>query len=252
MKIKSHAKVNIFLKIVGLRENYHLLKSRFMKVANLYDEISFEKSKNQNFTIEGDFGCKTEQNTIYKVYQELKTIPKVEEFFKNYKVVVKKNIPEFAGLGGGSSNCASFLTLTNKVLNLNLTQQEMLDIGKKIGSDVSFFLYDVNSANVSGVGEVVEVFDEELLSIKTITPPIKCSTKEVYQTYRKEFLNFDIKLADKLMSLNSYEILENFQADELNDLLQPALSLYPNLNQYLTNKRFFSGSGSSLFWRENE
>jgi len=252
MKIKSHAKVNIFLKMVGIKDNYHLLKSRFMKVDNLYDEISFEKSKNEKFTIEGNFSCKLEQNTIYKVYHELKTIPKVEEFFKNYKVIVKKNIPEFAGLGGGSSNCASFLLLTNRVLNLALSQQEMLDIGKKIGSDVSFFLYDVNSANVSGVGEVVEIFDEELLNIKTLTPPIKCSTKEVYQTFRKEFLNFDLKLADKLITLNSEEILTNFKPQELNDLLPPALSLYPSISQYLTNKRFFSGSGSSVFWRENE
>ena len=248
MTIKSYAKVNIFLKITALRGTYHELNSRFMLVKNLYDTITFKpKQKSDEFILEGDFGCKTKDNTIYKVYEKLKTIPKVEDFFKNYKVVVEKNIPEFAGLGGGSSNCAAFLNLSDKVLNLNLSLEEKLQITNPIGSDIAFFIYQVNSANVSGVGEIVKRFDEDLLDIKTLTPPIKCSTKEVYQTYRKEFLNFDKNLAKNLMSLKSDEILKEFMPKELNDLLSPALFLYPELKNYLDGK-FFSGSGSSVFY----
>ncbi len=248
MTIKSYAKVNIFLKITALRGNFHELNSRFMLVKNLHDTITFvPKQKSDQFSLEGDFGCQTKDNTIYKVYERLKNIPKVEDFFKNYKVVVQKNIPEFAGLGGGSSNCASFLNLTNKVLNLNLSIEEKLQITNPIGSDIAFFIHQVNSANVSGVGEIVEVFEEDLLDIKTFTPHIKCSTKEVYQTYRKEFLNFDKNLADKLMGLKSDKILEEFNSHELNDLLPPALFLYPELSEYLDGK-FFSGSGSTVFW----
>lgn len=248
MTIKSYAKVNIFLKITALRGSYHELNSRFMLVKNLHDTITFKpKQKNDEFSLEGNFGCQTKDNTIYKVYEKLSSIPKVEDFFKNYKVVVEKNIPEFAGLGGGSSNCASFLNLTNKVLNLNLSLKEKLQITNPIGSDIAFFIHKVNSANVSGVGEIVEVFEEDLLELKTFTPPIKCSTGKVYQTYRKEFLNFDKNLADKLMSLKSDEILTKFKAKELNDLLPPALFLYPKLDDYLKGK-FFSGSGSTIFW----
>jgi len=248
MTITSYAKVNIFLKITALRGNFHELNSRFMLVKNLHDTITFvPKQKSDEFSLEGDFGCQTKDNTIYKVYEKLQTLPKVEDFFKNHKVVVDKNIPEFAGLGGGSSNCASFLNLTNKVLNLNLSIEEKLQITNPIGSDIAFFIHQVNSANVSGVGEIVEVFDEDLLDIKTFTPPIKCSTKEVYQTYRKEFLNFDKNLADKLMGLKSAKILKEFNSHDLNDLLPPALFLYPELSEYLDGK-FFSGSGSSVFW----
>ncbi len=249
MKTLSFAKVNIFLKIVGLRGNFHELNSRFMLVRNLYDEISFEpKKKSDKFIIDGNFGCKSKNNTIYKVYQKLSHNPKVKNFFKNYKVVVKKNIPEFAGLGGGSSNCASFLNLTNKVLNLNINLKTRVEIGKSIGSDVAFFIYEINSANVSGIGEIVKIFEEDLLDIQTLTPPIKCSTKDVYQKYRSDFLNFDKILADKLINLDSSYILKNFKSFELNDLLPPALSLYPDLKKYL-DKRFFSGSGSSVFNR---
>jgi len=122
MTKKAYAKVNIFLKIVGTSQNYHKIVSRFMLMKNLYDTISFEKKdkRDDEFILLGDFGCKKEQNTIYKAYMALKN-EKVETFFKEHKVVVKKNIPEFAGLGGGSSDAAAFLNLTNEVLNLNLS-----------------------------------------------------------------------------------------------------------------------------------
>ena len=72
---KSYAKVNIFLKIVGIRGNYHLLNSRFMRVKSFYDIIELKKG---SFNIIGDFGCELEKNTIYKAYLELTKIsPKI-------------------------------------------------------------------------------------------------------------------------------------------------------------------------------
>jgi len=251
MKKKAYAKVNIFLKIVGKKDGYHLLNSRFMLVKNLYDEIEFKpKEKGTEFVLEGKFGCKTEQNSIYKIYQELKRFKKVEEFFQTHKVVVQKNIPEFAGLGGGSSDSAAFLNLCNEVLGLNLSIDERVRIGKKVGSDVAFFIYEYDSANVSGFGEIVKRYDEEPLFIKTFTPPIKCSTPKVYQKFSSDFLKFETDFAKNLMETNSKEILQNYKKEQLNDLFEPALLLCPKLKEYIKPHHFFSGSGSSLFWIE--
>ena len=72
MTAHSPAKINAFLKITGKRENYHTLFSRFIKLPNLYDTISFvEKKESSDFDLEGNFNCKTQQNTIYKIYQAL-------------------------------------------------------------------------------------------------------------------------------------------------------------------------------------
>ena len=54
MKEKSYAKVNIFLKIAGKRENYHELVSRFVRVHNLYDTISFVKTSRKAVEIIGN------------------------------------------------------------------------------------------------------------------------------------------------------------------------------------------------------
>jgi len=250
MRKKSFAKVNIFLKIVGTRDNFHLLASRFVKVKSLYDTIFFEKKSlpSDEFVLEGKFGCETKKNTIYKIYKELEKFQEVKKFFKTYKVVVEKNIPEFAGLGGGSSNCATFLNLCDEVCSLNLPIEEKIKIGKSVGSDVAFFIYEYDSANVFGVGEIVEEFKEEVPDIKTFTPPIECSTPAVYKEFRENFLNFDKELADKLLKLNSKEILKNYKKEELNDLFLPALKLYPKLKDYIKENYFFSGSGSTLFW----
>ncbi len=251
MRIKSYAKVNIFLKIVGIRGNYHEIASRFMVVRDLFDTVSFEKSEN-GFDIEGNFSCPLEQNSVYKAYVLLsKESDKVADFFKSHKVVIDKKIPEFAGLGGGSSNAAYFLILANEVLDLKLSKEKLSKIGEKIGADVSFFIYEYESANVFGIGEIVEKFEEESLKLDIITPRIKCDTKKVYQTFRKNLkenmLEENRKLTDKLKNMKSKDILENFSSKELNDLFLPAKTLCKELKEYEDKNLFFSGSGSSFF-----
>lgn len=58
MHYKAYAKVNIFLKIVGTRGNYHELVSRFMIVSSLFDTLSFVPKKSKEaFELVGDFNC---------------------------------------------------------------------------------------------------------------------------------------------------------------------------------------------------
>ena len=248
MSEKSYAKVNIFLKISDKRDSYHELVSRFVRIHNLYDTISFVKSSRKAFSIIGDFSCNIESNTVYKAYNLLKEFEGVEEFFENYSVEIRKNIPEFAGLGGGSSNAATFLLMTNKYCNLNLSKDELCKIALKIGADVPFFVYEYDSANVTGIGEIVEKFDEEILNIDTITPNIKCNTGEIFKVFRESFYKQISKNeADKLLKMKSVEILNNLNIKEANDLYEPAISVYPDLKEYAKDNWFFSGSGSSFF-----
>ena len=248
MSEKSYAKVNIFLKISNKRESYHELVSRFVRVHSLYDTISFVKSSRKAFCIVGNFGCKMETNTVYKAYKLLEKYDGVKEFFENHSVEIEKNIPEFAGLGGGSSNAATFLIMANKYCELNLSKDELCEIAVNIGADVPFFVYEYNSANVTGIGEIVEKFDEEMLNIDTITPNIKCNTGEIFKVFRENFYKQISKNeADKLFKMKSIEILNNLNINEANDLYEPAISVYPKLEEYAQNSWFFSGSGSSFF-----
>ncbi len=245
---RSYAKINIFLKIIGVKNGLHLIKSRFVKVTNLYDTISLEENDKKGFCLEGKFDCAKKQNTIYKTYQKLCHIDKkVEQFYQKYKIVVDKKIPSFAGLGGSSSNAAIFLKLTNQLCHLNLSIKQMVDIGKQIGADVPFFIYEFDSANVSGFGEIVEFFDEPKIDIEIFTPNIKCSTKEVYEAYDSYFYNKNSpKDFDNITNTPTIKLLENYSAVELNDLFLPAIKLKKQLYDF-KDGWFFTGSGSSFF-----
>lgn len=249
---RSYAKVNIFLKIAGRRDNYHELVSRFVRVKNLYDTIKFVKGDFKEFTLEGDFGCETKSNTIYKAYKKLcDASSDTRELFKNYKIVVEKNIPEFAGLGGGSSNCATVMIMINELVNLKLTKDELSSIGATIGADVPFFIYEYDSANVTGIGEVVDEFKEEILDIQTFTPPIKCNTGKIFTIFRDKFYKeVSEEESKKLLSMKSVDILKEYDINSANDLYPPAQYLYKQLqptNYDLPENTFFSGSGSSFF-----
>ena len=248
---KSYAKVNIFLKITGMRGDYHEILSRFMRVDSLYDELRFISKDSDDFEIRGEFSCLISQNTIYKAYEALLQYTKsieLKEFMKNHAVEVKKNIPAFAGLGGGSSNSAIYLKMCNEILNLGLTLDELASIGLKVGADVPFFVYGYDSANVSGIGEVVEKFDEPLLKFDTYTPKVEISTPKVYVSYRENFYNpIDEDEVKYYTSVKSKDVLKAKIPQELNDLFAPALKEYKELKQHQKDGYFFSGSGSSFF-----
>ena len=260
-KYKAFAKVNIFLKITGTRENYHEIASRFMQVPDLYDELFFISKEHvvstaNEFKIIGDFSCATEQNTIYKAYVALRDATKseaLEKLMQTHAVQVEKAIPAFAGLGGGSSDAATYLKMCNEVLHLNLSLNELAAIGLQVGADVPFFIYGYKSANVSGIGEVVVPFDEEPLAFDVFTPKVEISTPKVYKAYRENFYDpIDGFAAQKLLQTPSREVLETMSAEEANDLFAPAMQVYKELKDHYKQGYFFSGSGSSFFKLKDE
>ncbi len=250
--IDAHAKVNIFLKITGHKEGYHTLLSRFMRVEDLYDTITFVPQECDSFTIEGCEGVSRDSNTIYKAYKALNAHTgdlDILEFFYHHKVVVIKRIPSQAGLGGGSSDAAAFMRLVNEVCTLKLSTERLSEIGSTIGADLPFFIYNYPSANVSGFGEVVEPFDEEPLSLELYTPPVGCDTALVYKTFKDDYLP-NIKLSSFIGwdALASEELLSRIDDPiALNDLYPAALKAYPELEKYAKPGWFFSGSGSTFF-----
>ena len=124
-----------------------------------------------------------------------------------------------------------------------------MKIASKIGSDVAFFASGFKSANVSGTGEIVAEFSDEVPNLSVLTSDIFCSTPRIYAEFRKTFneqeaLN-SANLANELIKKSSKEIIENYENYELNDLLKPCLALHQNL--VVSQDEFLSGSGSAKF-----
>jgi 4-diphosphocytidyl-2-C-methyl-D-erythritol kinase len=249
--------VNIFLKITGIRENYHTLASRFVRIDSLYDTLAFgPKIENEEgLELIGNFSCLNKNNTITKAFNALSEAGYKEalnNLSSQYALHVTKRIPEGAGLGGGSSDAATFLHMCNEMANLGCTTKELADIGQKVGADVPFFVHGLKVANVSGIGEIIEPYEESVPLLELLTPPFTCNTKAVYEHFRANRLGcIDLDLADEMFKLDSHTLLTQYDAVSLNDLMASALSLYPQLAAYIEPGWCMSGSGSTLFRIKN-
>ena len=161
MKFLSPAKLNLDLRIISKRnDGYHNLETTFQLI-NLFDEISFEeKDKSSSISCDG-LDIEPENNLIFK---SLNAITKHYNIDKGIQIHLKKIIPVGAGLGGGSSNAATTLIALNKIWDLNLSTEELVNIGKGLGADVPIFIYGKNAV-ATGIGDVLS--DIELKKITT-------------------------------------------------------------------------------------
>lgn len=250
--MKAYAKANVFLKIIGFdKRGYHLLKSRFVLIKELFDELILSKDKQkEGFELVSEFEC--ENNIITKAYELLREsgfAGALDECFRSHSLILRKNIPVCAGLGGGSSDAACFLNLMNESLNLKISKEKLTQMGAKLGCDVPFFIFGYESANVSGVGEIVAEFEDEIPKIDFTFPPVECSTALVYKEFDKSGYDFsaNLALAKDFEKQSSSELLARYENTALNDLFTPCVNLYPKMSAFLEQNFFLSGSGSSVF-----
>ncbi len=252
--MRSCAKINLFLKILGQKGSYHELASRFWRVESLFDEMEWIESSSGSFEIRSTLSCPVEQNSIYKAKEAL--LPRLKESerreIEKRGISLQKRIPEGAGLGGGSSNAATFLLMAKESLGLSLSLEELAEVGERVGADVPFFVFGYPSANVRGIGEIVEPFEENLVEVELFMSGIIANTARVYEAFRTSFLpKLDLRWqrqeAERWLESSGETILQSQDPLSLNDLYAPALLLYPELGEHAHTGRFFSGSGSTFF-----
>ena len=165
LRVPSPAKLNLFLHIVGRRDNgYHELQSIFQLI-DLYDWISFEAIEENQVQIEGVAEVKLEQNLIYRAAQYLRPHAKTP---CGLKISVEKNIPMGAGLGGGSSNAATTLIVLNQLWQCGLNDEQLAAYGVQLGADVPIFIFGQN-AWAEGIGEhlsFIELAQKQFIILK--------------------------------------------------------------------------------------
>ena len=138
MKKKSFAKVNLSLDVVRKRDDgYHELDMVMVPI-DLFDTISLEVSEKMEMTTNKGYIPIDDKNTIIKAINLMRD---KYRFSENFKIKLVKNTPTQGGLGGGSSNAATTISMINEILNLEMTLEEMLEIGEKVGADVPFCVY---------------------------------------------------------------------------------------------------------------
>ena len=248
--IKSKAKLNLSLNVLGVLENnYHDLDMVICPVS-MHDEITIEKLNNgikfscTNKEIEND------DNIICKAASKILKYANVDT---GVNIHLNKRIWMQAGLGGGSSNAASVLLGINDIYELNLSISELSEIAISLGADVPLFLNN-GLTRVQGIGERVEYYPfNNKLHIVAVQGVQGLPTKDVFRLYdnnpcRKRVDNQLIIKAVQdndlsTLSKNMHNCLQS-TAIILNDSISQSIDY---LRRYGAISAMLTGSGSAVY-----
>jgi len=245
MIYKSHAKVNLTLDILGRDKNgYHFVQTIMQKIP-LFDEINIEESTEDSIVFEQEESrfIDVKKNTISQAMELLNPS-------KKYKIIVKKNIPVGAGLGGGSSNAATVLNVINEIENLGFSKNKLREIGVKIGIDVPFFI-DPGTAIGRHYGEQIEIlpdFNLENFYTILIIPKEGKITKSMYEKIDIEKCGKEKTNTEKML-----ELLKKADYNRIMDLMHNDFETIDDIKipQIKNARTILCGSGTTVFGISN-
>jgi len=184
--LRARAKINLFLDILGKREDgYHELVT-IMQSLMLYDGLHVKKIHKPGYL---KMICNLpwlpcdEKNLAYRAAQYMIGQYGISE---GVFLELRKAIPASAGLGGGSADCAAALVGMRNLFGLPVSNAELIEIGAKFGADVPFCLMR-GTVLAQGIGERLTRLPPAPFSyVVLVKPPIAVSTAEIFRTYRHE------------------------------------------------------------------
>ena len=246
-KIKSHAKINLSLNVLGKKKSkLHNLET-LVGFLDLHDDIYIKKTNKKNHIIKftGNFSNKIpKKNTISNLLKILDEAKKLKN--QKYLISIKKNIPQEAGLGGGSMNAASFINYLIKKNIISLTMKEKHNLCSKIGSDVILGI-DQKNLVLAYKNKIKKIKKNLKIFTLLIKPNFGCSTKNIYAQVRNYSKPQFSKIKPKNINFNTLSKMKN-------DLEVISFKLYPRLRKL---RQFFlnidknsyvrmTGSGSTI------
>lgn len=247
ISLKAPAKVNYLLDVIRKREDgYHDLRMIMQRI-NLCDDIEITLTDKPEISVTcGKKGVPDGPGNI--AWKAARTMLDMAATGQGAEISITKNIPVAAGLGGGSSDAASVLMGMNQLLNLNLNDQQLMEIGVKLGADVPFFIFK-KTALAEGIGEQLqETAPMPKLWILLVNPGVHVSTAWVYQ-------NLQLTNRDELATIPKFFSTVNdvcaIFSNDLESVTIPAFPVIAEIRDKMlamgATGAMMSGSGPTVF-----
>lgn len=244
---QAPGKINLFFQVGPVRENgYHNVVSLYQAV-DLFETVSVETSSNWEIevtdgSVDADKVPLDESNLVVRGARALASFVGIENP-QPMRFVINKQIPVAGGMAGGSADAAAALIALNEAWCLGLDQEQLLEVGSKVGSDVPFALLGGTALGTS-TGTTLQKVDLDLdLFIVLILNSESLSTKAVFDRFD------ELNLGEELASASPSELLSKIG---YNSLQPAAASLLPNLDALSTKDfgipgPYLSGSGPTMW-----
>ncbi len=243
LTLRSPAKLNLFLHIVGRRaDGYHLLQSVFQLI-DWCDTLHLKSiPASEVRRINPIPGVLPKDDLVVRAANLLKDFCKVDH---GVEIDLHKTIPMGAGMGGGSSDAASTLIGLNALWNLQLSKETLCSLGLKLGADVPFFIFGKN-AFIEGIGEKIQEISLPNRDFLVIFPNQGIPTASIFQ---------DPELTRDHAPITIDGFLASPSRFQSNDCQAVAMRICPEVKQALDwiiqavpgSQPQMSGSGSSVF-----
>ena len=249
--LPSFAKVNLYLRVLGRRDDgYHELCTVFQTVS-LHDSITFIEAGDLSLTWNETEVAVSDDNLIIRAANELRKRFKIDQ---GARINLIKTIPAPGGLGGGSSNAAITLLGLSKLWRLRTDPTSLHELAASIGSDVPFFLSG-GTAFGSGRGEQIEALPDLAAGpMLIVTPDVAVSTPEAF--YRLSAPNLTKQALNRNLSVcrneaKSPDLLHSALKNDLESSVFEAYQEVGRVKETLlalgARNAVMSGSGASVF-----
>lgn len=251
VRIKSPAKVNLFLEVLGKRgDGYHNVET-ILETVNLFDDIIL-KEREGEIRMESNLPELPlgKENLAYQAAFLLKERLKIKG---GVQIIIDKRIPLASGLGGGSSNAASVLLGLNRLWNLNLSYEELADLARKIGADVPFFLRGGRALGKGRGDELQSLPQNQTLYFILVSPDFEVSTEWAYRNLKGNLTKErrSIKMILSTLKSGAIKKIGDSLYNRLEEAVIPRHPLIGRIKERLlelgTWGALMSGSGPSLF-----
>ncbi|SFD99930.1 4-(cytidine 5'-diphospho)-2-C-methyl-D-erythritol kinase [Nitrosomonas sp. Nm166] len=171
------AKLNLFLHVVGRRQDgYHLLQTVF-RFIDFSDQLSFKLRADDTIKLHNPIAGVPED--IDLCTRAAKLLKQKTDTGQGVDIFLQKRIPMGGGLGGGSSDAATTLLALNHLWKLNLSKDQLLELGLQLGADVPVFIFGQN-AFAQGIGEKLAAIELPPAWYLVLIPSIQVSTAEIF------------------------------------------------------------------------
>ena len=249
MRERAYAKINLCLDVVRRREDgYHDLRMIMVPV-DFYDVLEVTPSNETTMSLNRSYLPVSDKNTV------IKAIHVMQErcgFDQNFACVLQKHIPTQAGLAGGSADAAAAIRMINRIMRLNLSADEMIDIAKEVGADVPFCTIN-RPALVEGIGEKIQTFHVNCdFGILLVKPRRGVSTKAAFGGLDFETIRHpDVDEMKTALEQGDYDGVIKCLGNSLEDISLQLVEEIRDVKESLLDLGFdgvlMSGSGSTVF-----
>lgn len=187
VRATAYAKLTLSLSVLGRRDDgYHDLEALAVSIADPHDILEIEAVPHPGgvtFSVDGDNELVPEDATNLAVRAAEDLLIRAGRSGHGVRMWLRKGIPAGAGLGGGSADAAAAFAAVRRMLKVDIGDDELLELGARVGSDVPFCLRG-GAAWMRGRGERLEpVALDGQLPLVVVLPPFRISTADVYQAW---------------------------------------------------------------------